>query len=121
MLNSFFLQTVNNLVDIIVNDCKDTFKHIPGPDVGIATIDHEDIENGNKESEMIKTAMNDESADNWKRTVEIEWLVFTNQKGNSVPSSQTIVVFTYEQVWSLQVYLWPFEKRVRTLDILVNH
>ena len=39
-------------MDIIVNDCKDTIKHIPGPDVGIATIDHEDIANGNKESEM---------------------------------------------------------------------
>ena len=76
-------------MDIIVNDCKDTIKHIPGPDVGIATIDHEDIENGNKESEMIKTAMNDESAElEWKHTVEIKWLVFTNQKGNSGMSLQ---------------------------------
>ncbi len=86
-----FFKAVNNLVDITVNDCKDTFKHIPGPDVGIATIDHEDIENGNKESEMIKTAMNDESADNWKRTGKVKWLIFTNQKGNSV-SLQTLIV-----------------------------
>ena len=84
MLNSFFLQTVNNLVDKLVNDCKDTFKHIPGPDVGIATIDHEDIENGNKESEMIKTAMNDESADNWKRTVEIITMIRALVSGSDV-------------------------------------
>ena len=88
MLNSFFLEAVNNLTDENVNDCTDIIRVIPGPDVGIATIDHEDIENGNKESEMIKTAMNDESADNWKSTVEIKWLVFTNQKGNSGMSLQ---------------------------------
>ena len=33
-------------------------KHVPGPDVGIATNDHEDLENDGKESEMIETAIN---------------------------------------------------------------
>ena len=58
MLNSFFLQTVNNLVHKLVNECKDISKHVPGPDVGFATNDHEDLENNAKESEMIETAMN---------------------------------------------------------------
>ena len=58
MLNSFFLQAVNNLMDNIVNDCKDISEAIPGPDVGIATNDRKDLENGDKESEMIKTAIN---------------------------------------------------------------
>ena len=49
---------VNNLVYKIVNDCKDISKHVPGPDVGIATNDREDLENCDKESEMIETAMN---------------------------------------------------------------
>ena len=58
MLNSFFLQAVNNLMDNIVNDSKDISKAIPGPNVGIATNDRKDLENGDKESEMIKTAIN---------------------------------------------------------------
>ena len=58
MLNSFFLQAVNNLQDNIVKDNKDISKDVPGPDVGIATNDREDLENGDKESEMIETAMN---------------------------------------------------------------
>ena len=33
-------------------------KYIPGPDVSTATNDHEDIENGDKESEIIETSMN---------------------------------------------------------------
>ena len=33
-------------------------KDVPGPDVGIATNDHEDLENDGKESEMIETAIN---------------------------------------------------------------
>ena len=45
-------------MDNIVNDSKDISKAIPGPDVGIATNDHEDIENSDNESEMIETAMN---------------------------------------------------------------
>ena len=32
----------------------------PGPDVGFATNDREDLENNGKESEMIETAMNRE-------------------------------------------------------------
>ena len=51
-------KAVNNLVDKLVNDCKDILKHVPGPDVGIATNDHEDLENDSKESEMIETAIN---------------------------------------------------------------
>ena len=47
---------------------------------------------------MIKTAMNDENADNWKRTVEIEWLVFTNQKGNSGMSLQNSSRLTSGQI-----------------------
>ena len=39
----------------IVNDFKDISKDVPGPDAGIATIDHEDIENGDNNSEMIET------------------------------------------------------------------
>ena len=58
MLNSFFLQAVNNLMDNSVNDSKDISKAIPGPDVDIATNDRKDLENGDKESEMIKTAIN---------------------------------------------------------------
>ena len=58
MLNSFFLQAVNNLLDNIVNNSKDISNNVPGPDVGIATNDHEDIENSDNESEMIETAMN---------------------------------------------------------------
>ena len=57
MLNSFFLQAVNNLMDNSVNDSKDISKAIPGPDVDIATNDRKDLENGDKESEMIKTAI----------------------------------------------------------------
>ena len=45
-------------MDNIVNDCNDISKAIPGPDVGIATNDRKDLENGDKESEMIETAMN---------------------------------------------------------------
>ena len=52
----FFLEQVNNLVDKIVNEVNDILKVIPGPDVTIANIDHEDIENG-IESEMIEAAM----------------------------------------------------------------
>ena len=57
MLNfTSLFEQVNNLGDKIVNDGKDTFKVIPGPDVAIANIDHEDIENY-KESEMIEAAL----------------------------------------------------------------
>jgi hypothetical protein len=42
----------------LANDSKDKSKDVPGPDVGIATNDREDLENGDKESEMIETAMN---------------------------------------------------------------
>ena len=45
-------------MDNIVNDSKGISKAIPGPDVGIATNDRKDLENGDKESEMIETAMN---------------------------------------------------------------
>ena len=45
-------------MDNIVNNSKDISKDLPGPDVGIATNDREDLENGDKESEMIETAMN---------------------------------------------------------------
>ena len=62
MLNSFFLQAVNNLLDNIVNNSKDISNDVPGPDVGIATNDHEDIENSDNESEMIETAINKASA-----------------------------------------------------------
>ena len=58
MLNSFFLQAVNNLLDNIVNNSKDISKDLPGPDVGIATNDCEDLENGDKESDQIETAIN---------------------------------------------------------------
>ena len=51
------IKQVNNLDDKIVNDGKDIFKVVPGPDVAIANIDHEDIENS-RESEMIEAAMN---------------------------------------------------------------
>ena len=44
-------------MDNIVNDCKDISKGLPGPDVGIATNDHEDLNNGDKESAMIETAI----------------------------------------------------------------
>ena len=54
----FFLQAVNNLLDKIVNDSKDISKDLPGPNVGIATNDHEDLKNDDNESEMIETAMN---------------------------------------------------------------
>ena len=46
-------------MDNIVNNSKDISKDLPGPDVGIATNDREDLENGDKESEMIETAMNE--------------------------------------------------------------
>ena len=46
---------------------------------------------------MIETAMNNESADNWKRTVEVEWLVFTNQKGNSVSLQNSLVVLLLDR------------------------
>ena len=45
-------------MDNIVNDNKDISKGVPGPDVGIATNDREDLENGDKESEMVKTDIN---------------------------------------------------------------
>ena len=51
------IKQVNNLDDKIVNDGKDISKVVPGPDVAIANIDHEDIENS-RESEMIEAAMN---------------------------------------------------------------
>ena len=52
---SLFKQA-KNLDDKIVNDGKDIFKVIPGPDVEMANIDHEDIENS-LESERIEAAM----------------------------------------------------------------
>ena len=69
MLNSFFLQAVNNLSDKIVNDSKDISNDVPGPDVGIATNDHEDIENSDNESEMIETAINKASAIDLKHII----------------------------------------------------
>ena len=42
----------------IVNDFKDISKDVPGPDVGVGTNDHEDLENDDKETEMIETAIN---------------------------------------------------------------
>ena len=50
------IKQVNNLDDKIVNNGKDIFKVIPGPDVAIANIDHEDIESS-LESEMIEAAL----------------------------------------------------------------
>ena len=56
-------------MDKLVNDCKDIFSVIPGPDVGIATNDHEDIENSDNESEMIETAINKASAIDLKHII----------------------------------------------------
>ena len=55
-MNFTSLEQVNNLVDKIVNEVNDILKVIPGLDVTIANIDHEDIEN-DIESEMIEAAM----------------------------------------------------------------
>ena len=55
-MNFTSLEQVNNLAYKIVNEVKDISKVVPGPDVAIANIDHEDIEN-TRESEMIETAM----------------------------------------------------------------
>ena len=69
MLNSFFLEAVNNLTDENVNDCTDIIRVIPGPDVGIATNDHEDIENSDNESEMIETALIEASANKMQHMI----------------------------------------------------
>ena len=64
---------------------------------------------------MIETAMNYECADNWTRTVELECLVFTNQKENSM-SLQTLVVFTYEQTWGSR--LWSLQSHPHELGLI---
>ena len=56
-------------MDKLVNDCKDIFSVIPGPDVGIATNDHEDIENSDNESEMIETVLIEASANKMQHMI----------------------------------------------------
>ena len=57
--NNFALSAIKKQLRVdIVNDCKDISKDVPGPDLGIATIDHEDIENGDNKSEIIEIAIN---------------------------------------------------------------
>ena len=88
MLNftSLFKQ-VNNLDDKIVNEVCDILKVIPGPDVMIANIDHEDIENL-RESEMIEAAMNIKKVHQIESTQAKENGWFSQiQKGNSVAIS----------------------------------
>ena len=59
-------------MDKLVDDCKDIFSVIPGPDVGIATNDHEDIENSDNESEMIETVLIEASANKMQHMVWIK-------------------------------------------------
>ena len=92
-------------MDKLVNDCKDIFSVIPGPDVGIATNDHEDIENSDNESEMIETVLIEASANKMQHMIWIKMAVSHKSEGKCrsefTNSSRLTSDWSYEHIWSL--------------------